>query len=55
MLIYVILIIIIAGLLILTKIGREILKGILKIVVICGLLYFGYLWLKFMMEWTSKI
>ena len=53
--IYIILTAVIGIILFFTQTGRAILNGILKIAAMCVLLYLIYLWLKFMIEWTSKI
>jgi len=53
--VYIILIIIIAGLLIFTEIGRAILKILIWLVIIIGLVYFGDLVLKFFMDQAAKI
>ena len=53
--VYIILIIIIAGLLIFTEIGRAILKKFIWLVIIIGLAYLGILALKFFMDRAAKI
>ena len=53
--VYIILIIIVAGFLFLTEIGRAILKWIAKLVIMGGFLYLGYWILKFFIDRTSDI
>jgi hypothetical protein len=53
--VYIILAIVVGIILFFTEIGRAILKAILKIVIVAGLLYLSYLFLKFMIHWTSNI